>query len=428
LASTGDTVVSDDVDTVVSDDVDTVVVPREFGGTSGAATAGPGKPLGGPGVRTRTGSQPRVFSRDPDAFPVPNGREEEWRFTPLKRLRGLLSGDPTTGELDVTVSATGAITERIPMSDPRVGRALVPSDRVTALSMASVTEALLVTVPANEPAAHVSIEIKGGGGLAYGHLVIDVGHHAHATVVLDHVGSGTFGAGVEVVAGDGSDVTVVSLQDWADDAVHAGAHAGLVGRDAHYRHVVATLGGDLVRIVPTVVYAGPGGDAELFGLTFTDAGQHHEHRLFVDHGPPRCRSRVIYKSALQGDPANEAHAVWIGDVLIRSGADGTDTYELNRNLVLSDGARADSVPNLEIETGEVTGAGHASATGRFDDDALFYLMSRGIPADVARRLVVRSFFAEVLAAIPFDEVRDRVAAAVDEELARYHTVSDGVSA
>ncbi|MCW2549035.1 MAG: FeS assembly protein SufD [Mycobacterium sp.] len=394
---------------------------REFGGTSAAATAGPGKPLGGPGVRTRTGSQPRVFSRDPDAFPVPNGREEEWRFTPLKRLRGLLSGEEATGELAVTVSATGATTERIPMSDPRVGRALVPSDRVTALSMAAVTEALLVSVLPNEADAHVSIEIKGGGGLAYGHLVIDVGHHAHATVVLDHVGSGTFGAGVEVVAGDGCDVTVVSLQDWADDAVHAGAHAVLVGRDARYRHVVATLGGDLVRLVPTVVYAGPGGDAELFGLSFTDAGQHHEHRLFIDHGPPRCRSRVVYKSALQGDPANEAHAVWIGDVLIRSGADGTDTYELNRNLVLSDGARADSVPNLEIETGEVIGAGHASATGRFDDVALFYLMSRGIPADVARRLVVRSFFAEVLAAIPFDEVRDRVAAAVDEELARYHS-------
>ncbi len=367
-------------------------------------------------MRTRTGSQPRVFSRDPDAFAVPNGREEEFRFTPLKRLRGLLNGDPATSELSITVSASGGTTERIPMSDSRVGRALVPSDRVTALSMAAAADALLVTVAPEEQDALVTIEVKGAGGLAYGHLVIDVGHHAQATVVLDHVGSGAFGAGVEVVVGDGADVTVVSLQDWADDAVHAGAHAGLVGRDAKYRHVVATLGGDLVRIVPTVVYSGSGGDAELYGLTFTDAGQHHEHRLFIDHKLPNCRSRVTYKSALQGE---NAHAVWIGDVLIRAEAVGTDTYELNRNLVLSDGARADSVPNLEIETGEVAGAGHASATGRFDDDALFYLMSRGITADVARRLVVRSFFAEVLAAIPVEEVRDRVAAAVDEELARY---------
>ena len=169
---------------------------------------------------------------------------------------------------------------------------------------------------------------------------------------------------------------------------------------------------------------GPGGNAELFGLTFTDAGQHHEHRLFIDHKLPNCRSRVVYKSALQGE---DAHAVWIGDVLIRAEAVGTDTYELNRNLVLSDGARADSVPNLEIETGEVAGAGHASATGRFDDDALFYLMSRGITADVARRLVVRSFFAEVLAAIPVEEVRDRVADAVDEELGRYHSAQEGAA-
>ncbi len=303
------------------------------------------------------------------------------------------------------------------MDDARVGRALVPSDRVNAQSMAAVSEALLVTVAPEQPDALVTIEAKGGGGLAYGHLVIDVGRFARATVILDHVGSGTFGASVEVVAGDGSDVTVVSLQDWADDAVHVGAHAGLVGRDARFRHVVATLGGDLVRLSPTVRFAGPGGNAELFGLTFTDAGQHHEHRLFVDHEPPSCRSRVTYKSALQGE---KAHAVWIGDVFIGPKAVGTDTYEINRNLVLSDGARADSVPNLEIETGEVAEAGHASATGRFDDDALFYLMSRGIDAGTARRIVVRSFFAEVLNAIPVDEVRDRVAAAVDEELARYH--------
>ncbi len=367
-------------------------------------------------VSARTGSQPRVFSRDPQAFPEPSHRVEEWRFTPYRRLCGLLTGEPATAELGVTVSASGATAERIPMDDPRVGRALVPSDRVTALSMAAANEALLVTVAPEQPDALVTIEVKGGGGLGYGHLVIDVGRFARATVVLDHVGSGTFGAGVEVVAGDGADVTVVSLQDWADDAVHAGAHAGLVGRDARYRHVVATLGGDLVRLVPTVRFAGPGGNAELFGLSFTDAGQHHEHRLFVDHEPPQCRSRVTYKSALQGD---KAHAVWIGDVFIGPKAIGTDTYELNRNLVLSDGARADSVPNLEIETGEVAGAGHASATGRFDDDALFYLMSRGIAAEEARRIVVRSFFAEVLAAIPVDEVRDRVAAAVDEELARY---------
>src|SRR5205807_3094867 len=129
---------------------------------------------------------------------------------------------------------------------------------------------------------------------------------------------------------------------------------------------------------------------------------------------------VLYKGALQGDPDSkkpDAHTVWIGDVLIRAEAEGTDTYEANRNLVLTDGARADSVPNLEIETGEIIGAGHASATGRFDDEQLFYLRARGIPEDAARRLVVRGFFHEIIQKITVIEVRERLEAAIEAELA-----------
>jgi len=170
-----------------------------------------------------------------------------------------------------------------------------------------------------------------------------------------------------------------------------------------------------VRLAPIVQYAATGGEAELLGLYFADNGQHLEHRLFVDHDFPDCRSRVTYKGALQGA---QARTVWIGDVLIRAAATGTDTYELNRNLLLTDGARADSVPNLEIETGEIVGAGHASATGRFDDEQLFYLMSRGIAEDDARRLVVRGFFAEVVEQIGVEAVRERLLAAVDDELSR----------
>jgi Fe-S cluster assembly protein SufD len=164
-----------------------------------------------------------------------------------------------------------------------------------------------------------------------------------------------------------------------------------------------------------VHFTGPGGSAELLGLYFADAGQHLEHRLFIDHDQPNCRSRVTYKGALQGE---RAHSVWIGDVLIRAAATGTDTYEENRNLILTDGARADSVPNLEIETGEVRGAGHASTTGRFDDEQLFYLMARGIPEREARRLVVRGFFADIVHRMGVPEVRDRLLAAVERELAQ----------
>ena len=123
---------------------------------------------------------------------------------------------------------------------------------------------------------------------------------------------------------------------------------------------MSRFGGDLVRVNANVDYAGPGGEAELFGLYFADAGQHIEHRLFVDHNAPRTKSNAVYKGALQGEGA---HTVWVGDVLIRKVAEGIETFETNRNLVLTDGCRADSVPNLEIETGEIKGAGHASATG-----------------------------------------------------------------
>src|SRR6202007_363458 len=157
----------------------------------------------------------------------------------------------------------------------------------------------------------------------------------------------------------------------------------------------------------------PGGDIEMLGLYFADEGQHIEHRLFVDHTAPKTKSHVVYKGALQGDGA---HTVWIGNVLIRKVAEGIETYEENRNLVLTDGCQADSVPNLEIETGEIVGAGHASATGRFADEQLFYLRARGIDEKEARRLVVRGFFAELVQQIGVGDIEERLIAKIEEEL------------
>jgi Fe-S cluster assembly protein SufD len=236
---------------------------------------------------------------------------------------------------------------------------------------------------------------------------------SRAVVVLDHRGSATYAGNVELVVGDGASLSVISLQDWDDDAVQLSNHYATLGRDARLRHTAVTLGGSVVRLAPSVRYDAPGGDAELTGLYFADAGQHLEHRLFVDHGVPRCRSRVTYKGALQGV---DAHAVWIGDVLIRPEATGTDTYEYNRNLVLTDGTRVDSVPNLEILTGEITGAGHASASGRLEDHHLFYLMARGIPFAEARRLVIRGFFGQLIETIEVPELRERITAGIEAEL------------
>jgi len=255
------------------------------------------------------------------------------------------------------------------------------------------------------------------------HAVVTIEPHSKATVVLRFQGSATLAENVEIVVGDGAHLSLVAVNDWADDAVHHTHHHARVGRDATLRHVAVSFGGDVVRMNTSVAYDGPGGEAELLGLYFSDAGQHLEHRLFIDHNAPRTRSNVDYKGALQGEGA---HAVWIGDVLIRKVAEGIDTYESNRNLVLTDGCQADSVPNLEIETGEIAGAGHASTTGRFDDQQLFYLQSRGIPEDEARRLVVHGFFADIVKKIGVPEIEEPLLATIEGELAK--NVTAGVSA
>jgi Fe-S cluster assembly protein SufD len=382
--------------------------------TSGSITAGAVAVAAESTVATRMSAPPSFDVAD---FPVPHGREEEWRFTPLERLRGLHDGTAiaTGNGIKVDIDAPeGVIIETVGRDDARLGRAGTPVDRVAAQAYSSFEKASVVTVPKEtvltEP---VRIAVHGEGGTAFAHQVIELGAFAEAVVVIDHTGDAVLAANIDYLLGDGAKLTVVSVQDWDDKAVHVSQHNALVGRDASFKSIVVTFGGDVVRLHPRVQYAGTGGEAELLGLYFTDAGQHQEHRLLVDHNAPHCRSNAAYKGALQGQ---DAHAVWIGDVLIEAKAEGTDTYEMNRNLVLTDGARVDSVPNLEIETGEIVGAGHASATGRFDDEQLFYLQSRGIPADEARRLVVRGFFAELVQKIGLPDVEERLLAKIDAEL------------
>lgn len=364
-------------------------------------------------------------SFDVDAFEVPGGRDEVWRFTPLKRLRGLHNGSaPASGSAQIAVAEQPGVTvETVRRGDDRLGQGGVPADRVAAQAFSSFNEATVVTV-ARGTQVEVPVEIvvtgPGEGATAYGHLQIRTEELAEAVVVIDHRGSGTYADNVEFVLGNAARLTVVWIADWADDVVHVNAQHARLGKDAVLRHVAVTLGGEVVRMSATVRYDAAGGDAELLGLYFADEGQHLESRLLVDHSQPNCTSNVLYKGALQGDPASakpDAHTVWVGDVLIRAEATGTDTFEVNRNLVLTDGARADSVPNLEIETGEIVGAGHASATGRFDDEQLFYLQARGIPEEQARRLVVRGFFGEIIAKIAVPDIRDRLTDAIERELA-----------
>ena len=358
--------------------------------------------------------------------PVPTGREEVWRFTPLHRIRPLLDEQPDADGVEFTLEAPDGIAREnlAPRQSPR-GDVLVPGDRPAALADAGCERALYLRIPAGrELAEPIRLRVEGSDAAARSHAVhvIVAEPNSSATIIVDHGGSAQQLENVEIDVQEGARLTFVSIQDWADDALHAGLHEARVGKDATFRHVNVSFGGSVVRLHTNVSYAETGGEAELYGVYFADAGQHIEHRLFVDHNAPAGKSHVDYRGALQGD---HAHSVWVGDVLIRKVAEGIETYETNRNLVLTEGARADSVPNLEIETGEILGAGHSSTTGRFDDEHLFYLTSRGIDPVEARRLVVMGFFVDIIRRIGVPDVEERLVAEVERELTVVSTGSTG---
>lgn len=373
---------------------------------------------GAPVAHSSRGDRPTSFLLSDIA--VPHGREEDWRFTPMRRIEKLFETQNFESEsLGVRIDAPEEVlVEEVTRDDQRLGSVLAPGDRTSVVAWNAFTSAQIVTVPKKiELSAPIMIDIDGDEATRVQHLALRVESQSVATIVMNHRGGGhgALNQTVEIEAGDASDLTIVSIQEWDDEFLHASNHRIAIGRDAKVRHIIVTLGGDLVRICSDTDYRGPGGELTMLGLYFVDSGQHLEHRVFVDHSQPNCYSRVTYKGALQG---KDAHSVWIGDCLIREAADGTDTYELNRNLVLSEGAKADSVPNLEIENGEIIGAGHASATGRFDDEQLFYLMSRGIAEADARRLVVRGFFAELIEQIGVPQVQEHLMNAIEKELER----------
>lgn len=357
-------------------------------------------------------------------IPMPGGREEDWRFTPLERIKMLLAdtlegksprvevGGQVVSETERVELGTSSYVEIAADSDIH-GKVGAPGDRAAVVEWNNHRELVNVVI-AEELSEPVRIKVIGENRQpAAQHICIDVKPDAKALVILEHTGDAQLNQGVEIDVESGAQLEFVSIQEWDRTAVHASNHRMNVEKDAKLKHIAITLGGDLVRICPDIELDNPGAEVELFGVYFTDTDQHQEHRLFVNHSAENCRSDVHYKGALQGQ---QAHAVWIGDVLIGKQAFNTDSYEQNRNLVLNEGAKADSVPNLEIENGEIAGAGHASATGRFDEEQLFYLLSRGIPEDIARKMVVHGFFAEVIRQIGIEEIEERLLHAIDARL------------
>ena len=344
--------------------------------------------------------------------------EEQYRYITSERLAGLDADvlEEYVGDISIK-HPEGVTTAWVGADHAAFGAAGLPEDRPSAAAWGSAEQAYLVTIPGDaKPDCEVQIGISSESEAPSAlHIIIDAKPFSRGTIILDHKGSAVLGENVEIIVGDEAEITVISIQDWATTAVHNSAQFAKLGRNSKLRHMVVSLGGKTLRVSTSAEFTAPGGDVELLGMYFADAGQYIENRLYVDHAVPNCKSRVTYKGALQGE---KAHTVWVGDVLIRMAAEGTDTYELNRNLLLTDGARADSVPNLEIETGKIEGAGHASASGRFDDEQLFYLQARGINEREARRLVVRGFLNEIIQKIGNEEIESRLSASIEAELER----------
>lgn len=366
-------------------------------------------------IQTRS-ERPRSF--DPDDFGVPTGREVNWKHTPVAQL-GELFTPATTNDGVAYEIESGAQFVAAPLAAgtaPR-GEFFVPEDIVSAVAWQGAGEGIHVRIPRDEEVEElILINVNGQGAdkRADEHIVIEALENSSATVVLRHRGSAKYAQNVEIIARPGSRLTVVSAQRWDDDAVHAAAHQARVDKDAVLKHFVISFGGGVVRVNPNMELSGTGSEGRMYGLSYADAGQHLESQVYMHHKGAYTTGDVLYKGALQGE---SARSVWIGDVLIGADATGTDSYEANRNLVLTEGARADSIPNLEIQTGDIQGAGHASATGRFDDEQLFYLQARGIPELEARRLVVLGFLTDIVQRLGIPALEEELLAAIETELA-----------
>ncbi|MBS1674933.1 MAG: Fe-S cluster assembly protein SufD [Actinobacteria bacterium] len=365
-------------------------------------------------VQTRS---ERPHSFEPADFGTPTGREVNWKHTPVARLTELFQTGAGGDGVTVEVTPAGYLRTALGFGNSPRGEIFRPEDVISAVAWQGATEAQHIAIPADEEVAEpIFVQLVGQGAelRADQHIVIEAGANSSATIVLRHTGSAQLAQNVEILVRDGARLTVVSVQEWGDDAIHASSHQARIDRDASLTHFIVSFGGGVVRVNPNVELAGAGSQARLYGLSYADAGQHLESQVYLHHKGAHTVGDVLYKGALQGE---SAHSVWIGDVLIGPAATGTDSYEANRNLVLTEGARADSIPNLEIETGDILGAGHASATGRFDDEQLFYLQARGITEEEARRLVVLGFLSDIVQRLGVPALEEELLAAIESELA-----------
>jgi Fe-S cluster assembly protein SufD len=328
--------------------------------------------------------------------------------------------DPALAAKGVVFADLDSVAATHPSLIERHLHSLVPTSRTKFLAMhgAFRTGGTFLYVPDNvviELPLQTLTYLDTDDAAVFPHTLIVVGPSASVTFIdryaspnLTHAFSN---AVTEIVVGDGAHVRYASIQDWGSGVTHLGVQRTIVGRDAEIRTLAIGFGADLARAEAETILAQPGGFSEMLGVFFADGDQHFDHRSLQDHVAPQCTSDLLYKGALR----DRSRAVYSGWVHVRPDAQKTNAMQTNRNIVLSEHAKADSIPNLEIEANDVR-CGHAASVGPVDDDTIFYLQSRGIPRDDAERLIVTGFFQEVLDRVTIDEVREGAETAIADEL------------
>jgi Fe-S cluster assembly protein SufD len=397
-----------------------------------------------------------------ESLPIPSQETEEWRYTDLSDFELDFipfspGGGPEAVNRHGVLQATGVIGERAGLQIQRNSEvistqlvagledqgvifgdldlaaathpdlverhlhSLVPTDRTKFLALhgAFRTGGTFLRVPDGleiELPLQTLTYLDADGGAVFPHTLIVVGDHASVTFIDRYVSPNltrAFSDAVtEIVVGDGARVRYASIQDWGSGVTHLGVQRAQVGRDADIRTLAIGFGADLSRAEAETILAQPGGFSEMLGIFFADGEQHFDHRTLQDHIAPNCRSDLLYKGALR----DHSRAVYSGWVHVRPEAQKTNAMQTSRNIVLSEHAKADAIPNLEIEANDVR-CGHAASVGPVDEETIFYLQSRGISREDAERLIVSGFFQEVLDRVTIDEVRLGSEAAIARELA-----------
>ena len=341
----------------------------------------------------------RFTSGNPADYPTPSPVQAEWKFSPIDLLNPLLEVT-TTDTYDFTVS--GATAEWAD-AEKYLGRAGIPEEIFSAKAWESATKSLLLELSGEGEPVILSRKIE---GQIAAHTVIIAKPNTKRTVIIRNSGAGTIIENLEIVVSDGATLNLVHLNEFAGTAIQLASHFSKLEKAAELNYFHLNLGGKIVRVNPNIYLDGEQSTGRAYGASLVSPNDYLENRVFIHHHGQKATSDVLFKNVLLGDGSR---SVWIGDVLIGPDASGTNSYEANRNLLLSDKARADSIPNLEIETGDIEGAGHASATGRLDDEQLFYLQSRGVGEIEARRLVSLGFLVEILGKIGQPELETEIA-------------------